>query len=126
MEHVEEVETDCLRFFTAIENGLGALINSGLSPNQNADGLEAVEEYLIREGNMNSYDMVLYWQNKALVMEKEVRKAQKGIARLKRKERKLMMGHLKMANQNEMLQLATKVSEETIKRNIGICSINCI
>lgn len=38
---------------------------------------------------MNTCDMVLYWQNKYLIMEQEVRKAQKGIARLKKREKYL-------------------------------------
>ncbi len=39
---------------------------------------------------MNSHNMVLYWQNKYFVMEKEVRKAQKGITRLKKREKYLL------------------------------------
>ena len=39
---------------------------------------------------MNIYSMVLYWQNKYFVMEKEVRKAQKGITRLKKREKYLL------------------------------------
>ncbi len=39
---------------------------------------------------MNTYAMILYWQNKYLVMENEVRKAQKGITRLKKREKYLL------------------------------------
>lgn len=80
---------------------------------------------------MNTYAMVLYWQNKALIMEKEVRKAQRGITRLKRREKYLLECIdsnnryyesilNKLEKENKQLNSYEQITEETIKRHIGL------